>query len=339
MQSLTRRNVLSLAAAGSVVAAATHVVGAQAAHTADASKPAKLPQGAGYYQFQIGSIRCVSLGDAAFDLPTRPTWGSASANDVQDIASVLAYDLKKADAVPAYVQPLVIEANGARILVDTGNGPQPGADGKPASKLRASLAATGLTPADIDVVLLTHLHGDHVGGLWDADGSELFSKARFVVHKDEFAFWSGATPDMSKTPNLPDGWKQGIVAGAKKALAAISSRVQQVSDGDVLAAGVKVKHFPGHTPGLMGLTVSSGDQQLVIANDVMHNETLSLRRPAMQVMFDTDIEQGIATRLAFLREAAAEKQLVFSYHMPFPALGRIRAEGGAYAWVAEGWNW
>jgi glyoxylase-like metal-dependent hydrolase (beta-lactamase superfamily II) len=282
---------------------------------------------------------CHSLGDADFELATSPTWGDGSAGDDADIAAVLAYDFKKADAVRAYVQPLVIETGKGRVLVDTGNGPRPDASGNASSRLRTTLAAAGLKASDIDVVVLTHLHGDHTGGLLDEKGQELFAKAEYVVHAAELDFWSSGTPDLSKTPRLPDGWKQSIAKGAKQAADLIAPRARRVADGDEIVEGIKVMHLPGHTPGMIGLVVGSGDAQLMVANDVVHHDTLSLRRPLMPVMFDADVAQGARTRQAFLTRAAAERALVFSYHMPFPAVGRVRAEGGAFAWVAEGWKW
>ena len=299
----------------------------------------KLPQGAGFYEFKVGDVRCISLGDADFELPTRPTWGGSDASAASEITRMLAHDFKPSDKVRAYVQPLVIEAKGVRVLVDTGNGPRPGADGKPASKMRETLAAAGLTPNDIDVVVLTHLHGDHANGLWDENGKELFEKSRYAIHKYELAFWQGDAPDLSKTPNMPAEWKTGIIAGARKAADLVAKRAETFGEGDSIADGLVVRHLPGHTPGLIGIEVGSGNTQMMVANDLIHHDTLSLRRPAMPVMFDTDVEVGAATRLKFLERAASEKMYVFSYHMPFPAVGRVRAEGGAYAWVADGWRW
>lgn len=339
---ISRRSFLGGASGSALAAAAALGAVGAAAREARAMHPeggGKLPQGAGYFEFKVGSLRCISLGDADFELPTRPTWGGSEASAAAEIARVLAYDFKPADKVRAYVQPLVIEASGARVLVDTGNGVRPGADGKPVSRLRETLAAAGLKPSDIDVVVLTHLHGDHTGGLVDVDGSELFSKSRYIVHKDELAFWADGNPDLSKTPNLPESWKKNIAEGAKKSAELIGKRAEKVGDGDAIAPGLKVVHVPGHTPGLIAIEVSSDDAQMIVANDVMHHDTMSLRRPQMQVMFDADVDLGAATRQKFLERAAAEKLYVFSYHMPFPALGRVRAENGAFAWVADGWRW
>jgi glyoxylase-like metal-dependent hydrolase (beta-lactamase superfamily II) len=335
---ISRRSFVALASGGAIAAASLAQARADDVGGKDA-KHAELPQGAGFYRFSVGSFRCVSLGDAEFELPTRPTWGQPGSLDEAEIAAALAYDFKKADAVRAYVQPLLIDTGSARILIDAGNGPRPDGTGKPESRLRATLAAAGYEPSDIDVVVLTHLHGDHTGGLTDTDGTELMPKARYVLHKDELAFWSGPNPDLSKTPSLPDGWKQNIIAGAKKAADLITPRAMQVAHGDLVVPGVRVLHEPGHTPGLIALEVSDGDTQLLVANDLIHHDTLSLRRPHMPVMFDADIELGAKTRARFLEKAASDKALIFSYHMPFPALGRVRAEAGAYAWVADGWRW
>jgi glyoxylase-like metal-dependent hydrolase (beta-lactamase superfamily II) len=199
--------------------------------------------------------------------------------------------------------------------------------------LIANLAAAGYAPGDIDTILFTHFHFDHLWGISDRENASLlFPSAEFVATETEFAFWSA--PDLAD--KLPPE-QQPRVTQANLKLA--TPRLRLIKATAEVVPGVTTFGTPGHTPGHIGVNISSGGEQLLLTGDVVVNSAVSFLHPEWPFGFDIDVPLATKTRVAFLGRAAADKALVGSYHLPFPGFGHVVREGSAYRWLPADWQW
>ena len=194
-------------------------------------------------------------------------------------------------------------------------------------KLLQNLQAEGIEPRDIDTVILTHGHPDHIGGNTDAEGKPAFPNARYVMWKGEWDFWTSGQAEQK----LDEHVKEILLGFARKNLPPIQGQLDLVDNEAKIVPGIRAIAAPGHTPGHMALAVSSeGRQLLVISDAVLH--PIHLEQPEWYAAIDLATEQVVATRRRLLSWAAAEMVLVLAFHFPFPGLGSVIQRG-------EGWQW
>jgi glyoxylase-like metal-dependent hydrolase (beta-lactamase superfamily II) len=195
------------------------------------------------------------------------------------------------------------------------------------------LAAAGYSPGDIDMILFTHAHFEHLLGISDGKNkSLLFPSAELVASETEVAFWSA--------PELPDKVspaQQPLVTQANLKLA--GPRLRLIKAGAEVAPGVTTFDTAGHTPGHISVHISSGSEEMLLTGDVVVNAAVSFLHPEWPFGFDLDEPLATKTRMAFLDRAAADKTLVGSYHLPFPGFGHVVREGSAYRWLPADWRW
>lgn len=227
------------------------------------------------------------------------------------------------------VNAFLLHMPGRLVLVDGGGGTSMGPG---MGALSAGLASMGVAPADVDVVLATHLHPDHVGGLVDSGGVAVFPNAELVVHEAEPRFWG----DDAVFAKLPDEHKEFALL-ARATVAAYGNRLRQVRDGEVLP-GVSALPAPGHTPGHTGWLIASGDASLLIWGDVVHMPGVQFARPDAGMGFDVDGALAIATRQRLMDMAATERLRVAGMHLDFPAFGHVAPAREGYAFVPEVWQ-
>jgi glyoxylase-like metal-dependent hydrolase (beta-lactamase superfamily II) len=209
------------------------------------------------------------------------------------------------------------------VLVDTG------ADGLDANtgRLLRNLQAEGIAPGDIDTVILTHGHPDHIGGNTDAEGKPAFSKARYVMWKDEWDFWTSEKANLK----LGEHGKEVLLQFARTNLPPIQGQLDLIDHETEIVPGIRVVAAPGHTPGHMAVAIfSRGEQLLCISDAVLH--PIHLEQPEWHAATDFAPDQVTATRRRLLHTAAAENALVLAFHFPFPGLGHI-VHG------EKGWQW
>ena len=225
---------------------------------------------------------------------------------------------------------LVWQADGGLALVDAGAG---AALGPELGGLPARLAALGITPGDIDTVLLTHLHPDHAGGLIDADGHAAFPRARLILHEAEAAFWLAPATEAAAIGEQ----ERAFLALARAALAAYAGRVDLLASASPLP-GVTAIPLPGHTPGHTGWRIGADAEALLIWGDVVHMPGVQFARPEAGMGFDIDIATARATRARIMAEAAADGIAVAGMHLDFPAFGHVVTAGAGYAFVPDAWS-
>ena len=216
------------------------------------------------------------------------------------------------------------------VLVDSGCGANMGPT---LGRLAGNLAAIGVMPQDIDTILVTHLHPDHVGGLVDATGDAVFPNAELVVHAADATYWSDDEV-LAQAANEQD--KQFVLL-ARATLAAYRNRTRTVTNGEALP-GITAMPAPGHTPGHTGWLVASGSDTLLIWGDVVHLPGVQFAHPEAGMAFDVDGTQAIATRRRLMDMAATDRLRVTGMHLDFPGFGHVIRAGNAYAFVPEVWT-
>lgn len=266
------------------------------------------PTGPAATTVRMGPFTVTALRDM---LNVVPNDGSVFGKDVgpAPVARALVDAGVESDRITLGVDALLVRHAGRIVLIDTGLGPKAG------GALPASLAMAGVRPDAVDQVLITHSHGDHVGGLITATGALAFPRAVIRLSSAE---WD---------------WMQKN--GDAALVAAIAPRVQAFEPGATVVPGIVAVAIPGHTPGHVGYRIGSGKSQLTDVGDLAHSAILSPGHPAWIIGYDTDGVEGRRTREAWLARLAQSGQRVFSPHFPFPGIGRIVRHGSAYAWQPD----
>ncbi|QKC83220.1 MBL fold metallo-hydrolase [Mesorhizobium sp. NZP2077] len=213
--------------------------------------------------------------------------------------------------------PTLIDTGSEKILFDTGCGDE-------ASSLLDGLQDLGLGPDDIDVVVITHGHPDHIGGLV-RNGEPVFSRAPYVFGAAEFAFWTEGTA-VREARLANRGLFRQICTG-------LADRATFIAPGDEVLPGITAIDASGHSPGLLAFLVESGGQRLLIWSDAFLHYVVSIQHPEWHADFDDDKEQSVETRKRLLKMAAEQRLLVAGHHMPFPGLGYIESVNGSFRWL------
>jgi glyoxylase-like metal-dependent hydrolase (beta-lactamase superfamily II) len=278
------------------------------------------------HRFAVGSFACTAVADGTFAYP--PTAFAANVPPAR-VAEELAAHGRPADAIVTPYTCLAVDTGTHRVLVDTGMGPLPPGLPETTGKLRERLRAAGIDPAEIDTVVLTHGHGDHIGGNLDADGAVAFPNARFAMWRSEWDFWT-ADPSLAEL-RADDQMKDLLRQWARTNLPPVRDRVDLIDRETEVVPGITALPAPGHTPGHMALAIASGGALLLHLADVAL-DPYQLAHPDWVAVFDFDPAQAVATRRRLFDRAADEGALVLCYHFPFPGLGRVARAG-------EGWRW
>jgi glyoxylase-like metal-dependent hydrolase (beta-lactamase superfamily II) len=280
-----------------------------------------------FYRFKLGTIEITVVSDGTLAFPAETLWGDRA----EDARGLLTSTFQPSSPVGLQINTILVNTGDKLVLIDAGCGIDKFQ--KTTGGLIGNLAAAGYAPSDIDMILLTHAHFDHLWGISDHENASLlFPSAEFVASEAEVAFWSA--PDL--VGKLPPAQKPLIT---QTNLKLASPRLRLIEAGAEVAPGVTTVDTHGHTPGHMSVHISSGREEMLLSGDVVVDSAVSFLHPEWPFGFDLDVPQGTKTRMAFLDRAAADKTLVGSYHLPFPGFGHVVREGGGYRWLPADWCW
>ena len=295
---LTRRAALMAAASLPLVSALPRPAQA-AAEKLGPSQPL-------FHRFALGDFEVTPLlaGSRTSDKPQETFGLNASPEEFTTLAQA---NFLPTDQTRNYFTPTLVNTGSELVLFDTGLAPE---------GITAALAAAGYSPDQVDVVVLTHMHGDHIGGLANDSGVPTFAKARYVTGASEFNHWSKAG-------------NEGFDAKVKP----LAAQITMLEDGGAPTAGITAMAAFGHSPGHMAYRIESEGQALILTADTVNHYVFSLQRPDWEVRFDMDKAKAAATRNSLLGMIAADRLPFIGYHMPFPALGYLEAQGEGFRLV------
>jgi len=273
--------------------------------------------------WQVGEATLTTLSDGYFQIPLELLIVNAPLEKVLEVQKrALRSNPPRLD-VNAY---LVRSPHHGPVLIDTGGGSQLMAS---MGRLPSALRAAGVAPESIQTVLLTHLHGDHCGGLVNAEGNASFPKAELVLHRAEAAFWLES--DLDKVPD------RQTFEFVRHMLAAYGNRTRLIEEGEVVP-GIHAVPLPGHTPGHTGYRIGSGPSSLLIWGDIVHVPAVQSAIPDAGTAMDVDRALAVKTRKEAFRQAAEAKSLIAGMHLEFPGVAQVQVEGDAYRFVAAHWT-
>src|SRR6266481_1361814 len=286
--------------------------------------PQHRDQAPGFYRLKVGDLEVTALfdGTAAFD----PHWMNGTKATMDGVAKALHEDPHMLDVADT---GFLVNTGKQLILVDAGAGTWWG--GAALGRLAGNLRSAGYTPEEVDLVLITHLRSDHVGGLTTQDGKRVFPNADVDVAKAESDFW--LSPEIAaKAPKDAQPFFQSAQAIAAPYIKA--GKWHTFTGSEPIVDGMQIVPLPGHTPGHTGYEFSSKGQKILFWGDIVHAQRVQLHHPEVTTIFDTDQTAAAATRHQLLSKLAREGVLIATPHTSsFPPLGRLREEGNGYSWV------
>src|SRR5438445_9185877 len=290
--------------------------------------PQHRDQAPGFYRLKVGDLEVTALfdGTAAFD----PHWLNGTKATMDGVVKALHEDPHMLDVADT---GFLVNTGKQLVLVDAGAGTWWG--GGAFGRLAGSLRSAGYTPEEVDIVLVTHLHFDHVGGLTTQDGKRVFPNADVYVAKADSDFW--LSPEIAaKAPKDAQPFFQSAQAIAAPYIKA--GKWHTFSGSEPIVDGMQLVLLAGHTPGHTGYEFSSKGQKILFWGDTIHAQRVQLQRPEVTVVFDIDPTAAAARRNQLLSKLAREDVVIAGPHMLFPSLGRLHKEGNGYSWAPVGFT-
>ena len=292
------------------------------AGTAHAEAPMVKTAAPGFFRMMLGDFEVTALSDGTVELPVDKILPNTTPGKVDQ---ALAKSFLKAP-LETSVNGYLINTGSKLVLVDTGAA---GLFGPTLGNLAANLKAAGYQPEQVDAVLITHMHADHVGGLMAGD-KLVFPNATVHADQHDADFWLSQA-NMDKAPKEAKGFFQGAMASLNPYVAA--GKFKPFDGNTEIVPGIKAQAARGHTPGHSTYAVESKGQKLVLWGDLMHVAAVQFANPAVTIQFDTDSKAAAVQRKKAYAEAAKQGYWVAGAHLSFPGIGHLRSDGKGYAFV------
>jgi glyoxylase-like metal-dependent hydrolase (beta-lactamase superfamily II) len=312
---LSRRHLLAGASATAVAGLAGSVL------PAAAKAPPLKSQAPAFYRFNIGGIEATVVSDGVLIGTTTTTFVGPAAGNVEKMMTDL---FLPADKFVMDQNALVINTGDKLALFETGMASVKRTEEM--GLLVGNLKAAGIDPKDIDYLIPSHGHIDHIGGILAADGSRNFPNAQIYISQADLEYWTDER--LAGTPG------EGSMRAARKNLLPNRDRILFYSDGKEVIPGVVATHTPGHTVGHTCFVITSGPDTLYFAGDLAHHNVI-IENPRMEDVFDTDRPLGIKTRLKTMDMLAGERIRTLVYHLPWPGLGHFVKRGDGFHFEPE----
>ena len=286
-------------------------------------------QAPGYYRMMLGDFEITALNDATFQLSPAALLTNVKPEQVQQ---ALQRNLLK-DPVPTSVNGFLVNTGTKLVLIDTGTGTGDHAD-PTMGALLANLKAAGYQPGQVDEIYITHMHGDHIGGL-TAAGHAAFPNAIVRADRREADYWLSEANLNAAAKDAQDRFRQARAALAPYIAA---GRFRTFDGATELVPGVRAVPAYGHTPGHTVYEVASKGEKLLLWGDLMHVAAVQFADPAVTIRFDTDSPAAAARRALVFADAARQGYWIGGAHVAFPGLGHLTTAGTSYAWVPVIWQ-
>jgi len=284
-----------------------------------------------YARFRHGEFSCTVVTDGILEMgPAYVNFPTAGREEVD----ALLYENYLGD-VRLNENLLVVDTGNELVLFDSGVGVDPalgrGFFGPKTGQAIPNLRSAGISPADIDIVAITHTHPDHVWGLVDANGVLLYPNATIVVSAEDFDYWT----DLSKVDDAPNEHMKDHFRGAHKNLIPYMElgRIRFVADGEEIVPGITAIATPGHSPGHLIYSIESAGETIICWGDLCHHYVLLLQHPEWGFQFDYEQPAATAQRWRIYDMVDSNRYSVFAYHFPFPGVGHLKKDGAGYAWL------
>ncbi|HTN95531.1 MAG TPA: MBL fold metallo-hydrolase [Nordella sp.] len=318
MLSLSRRDFVEYAAFAAALGLTSRLF-VPAAYAASPLEPET-----GVYRYKVGEVTVTALYDGIWKKPHDPAFIKNAS--VEETKAALAKAGLTTDFMPIPLTVVVLTLGDRHIMVDSGSGV--GQWQPTAGHLPANMEAAGIDPAKIHTILLSHFHPDHIFGLMEKGTDKpVFPDAEIIVSGAEYRWWT----EPGRVDKLPEGRK---ALGSRIAKVFPTwSNFTLVEDEKDVAPGIRLIKTPGHTPGHSAFVVSSGDQQLMVSNDVAYVPALLAPHPDWQGAYDQDGPLAVTTRRALIDRVIADKMSICGAHFPFPGAGTFTKDVAAYAFT------
>jgi glyoxylase-like metal-dependent hydrolase (beta-lactamase superfamily II) len=295
---------------------------------ARAVAPVAKMQGPGVYRYRLGDYQLTALYDGIWYVPIDDTFVRNASGAAVNQALAAAFLPPR--VLPVSFTALLVNTGRNLVLIDTGTA---GQITDTAGVMLDNLKVAGVTPGDIDTILISHFHPDHIDGIKSKDGAKVFPKAEILVPDGEWAFWMDDA-NMARA----SGVVHRYFLNARRIFRDLAAEVRRFKPGGEVAPGIESIAAYGHTPGHTAFAVHSGGQSMLAMSDTAREPWLFVRHPQWQPSYDMDGPLAVKTRMATLDRAAADRMLVEAYHFPFPACGHIVKQGGGYELAPAMWT-